>query len=160
MNKAIYFDMDGTIADLYAVNGWLESLRKKHTKPYREAKSMIDMRLLASLINDLQALGYHVGIISWGSKVSDETYLEKVRTTKIKWLRSHLGSVTFDEIKVVEYGTPKSSVADVVGGILFDDEEKNRTAWNGKAYDEKNILEVLSGIVLKEIGFNDEDDDE
>ena len=109
MNKAIYFDMDGTIANLYAVDGWLESLRKKQTKPYREAKSMVNMKMLGQLLNDLQELGYHIGVISWGSKVSDEAYLEKVRTTKIRWLHSHLGSVAFDEIKVVEYGTPKSS---------------------------------------------------
>ena len=27
MTKAIYFDMDGTIADLYAVDGWLDKLK-------------------------------------------------------------------------------------------------------------------------------------
>jgi len=158
MNKAIYFDMDGTIANLYAVDGWLESLRKKQTKPYREAKSMVNMKMLGQLLNDLQELGYHIGIISWGSKVSDEAYLEKVRTTKIRWLHSHLGSVAFDEIKVVEYGTPKSSVADITGGILFDDEEKNRKDWNGIAYDETDILEILAGLVLKEMGLDDEED--
>lgn len=159
MNKAIYFDMDGTIANLYAVDGWLESLRKKQTKPYREAKSMINMKMLGQLLNDLQKLGYHIGVISWGSKVSDEAYLEKVRITKIRWLHSHLGSVTFDEIKVVEYGTPKSSVADITGGILFDDEEKNRKDWNGVAYDETDILEILAGLVLKEMGLGDEEDE-
>lgn len=158
MNKAIYFDMDGTIANLYAVDGWLESLRKKQTKPYREAKSMVNMKMLGQLLNDLQELGYHIGVISWGSKVSDEAYLEKVRTTKIRWLHSHLGSVSFDEIKVVEYGTPKSSVADITGGILFDDEEKNRKDWKGVAYDETDILEILSGLVLKEMGLDDEDE--
>lgn len=158
MNKAIYFDMDGTIANLYAVDGWLESLRKKQTKPYREAKSMVNMKMLGQLLNDLQELGYHIGVISWGSKVSDEAYLEKVRTTKIRWLHSHLGSVAFDEIKVVEYGTPKSSVADITDGILFDDEEKNRKDWKGVAYDETDILEILSGLVLKEMGLDDEDE--
>ena len=158
MNKAIYFDMDGTIANLYAVDGWLESLRKKQTKPYREAKSMVNMKMLGQLLNDLQELGYHIGVISWGSKVSDEAYLEKVRTTKIRWLHSHLGSVAFDEIKVVEYGTPKSLVADITGGILFDDEEKNRKDWKGVAYDETDILEILSGLVLKEMGLDDEDE--
>lgn len=159
MNKAIYFDMDGTIANLYAVDGWLESLCKKQTKPYREAKSMVNMKMLGQLLNDLQELGYHIGVISWGSKVSDEAYLEKVRTTKIRWLHSHLGSVAFDEIKVVEYGTPKSSVADITGGILFDDEEKNRKDWNGIAYDETDILEILAGLVLKEMGLDDEEDE-
>ena len=30
MMKAIYFDMDGTIADLYGVENWLEYFTKKY----------------------------------------------------------------------------------------------------------------------------------
>ena len=33
MTKAIYFDMDGTIADLYAVDGWLDMLRAYDPTP-------------------------------------------------------------------------------------------------------------------------------
>ena len=55
MTKAIYFDMDGTIADLYGVNGWLDSLIAEQTKPYREAKPLVDMRQLGKLLNKLQA---------------------------------------------------------------------------------------------------------
>ena len=153
MSKAIYFDMDGTLDDLYGVDGWLESLRKSHTKPYREAKSLQDMRLLSDLILDLQTLGYHIGIISWGSKQSSDEYLERVAVTKKAWLKKHMGRVTFDEIKVVHYGTPKSSVAEFSDGILFDDEAQNRENWEGTSYDETNILEVLSGLVLDEVGL-------
>ena len=34
--KAIYFDMDGTIADLYGRDGWLDDLMNEYTRPYRE----------------------------------------------------------------------------------------------------------------------------
>jgi hypothetical protein len=50
-------------------------------------------------------------------------------------------------------------VADITGGILFDDEEKNRKDWNGIAYDETDILEILAGLVLKEMGLDDEEDE-
>jgi hypothetical protein len=40
----------------------------------------------------------------------------------------------------VPYGTPKQNFGT---GILFDDEQKNRESWNGKAFDEKNIIKVL-----------------
>ena len=76
--KAIYFDMDGTIADLYAVTNWLNSLENEHTKPYREAKSLVDMRELGKIINHLQNIGYHVGIVSWLSKCGSEKYNAKV----------------------------------------------------------------------------------
>ena len=52
MTKAIYFDMDGTIANLYGVDGWLDCIIKEYTKPYREAKSLINMRKLSKELND------------------------------------------------------------------------------------------------------------
>ena len=47
MNKAIYFDMDGTIADLYGVSGWLADLEAENVRPYAEAKPLINLALLA-----------------------------------------------------------------------------------------------------------------
>ena len=55
--KAVYFDMDGTIADLYGVEGWLDSLIAEQTKPYREAKNLVDMRKLSYELNRLQRAG-------------------------------------------------------------------------------------------------------
>jgi len=147
MTKAIYFDMDGTIADLYGVDGWLKNLENFQTKPYREAKALVNMRELAKVLNLLQSCGYHIGIISWLSKAHNAAYDEKVAATKIKWLAKHLGSVQFDEIKIVPYGTPKQNSVDFPAGILFDDEKPNRDNWNGKAYDVDNILGVLKALV-------------
>lgn len=147
MNKAIYFDMDGTIAGLYQVEGWLNNLINEQTRPYREAKSLVDMRKLGKVLNTLQAEGYHIGIISWLSKNGSEEYNERVTTTKINWLKTHLGAVEFDEIKIVKYGTPKQEVVNFPEGILFDDEEPNRNNWKGTAFDVDNILEILANLI-------------
>lgn len=147
MNKAIYFDMDGTIAGLYQVEGWLNNLINEQTRPYREAKSLVDMRKLGKVLNTLQAEGYHIGIVSWLSKNGSEEYNEKVTTTKINWLKTHLGAVEFDEIKIVKYGTPKQEVVNFPEGILFDDEELNRNNWKGTAFDVDNILEILANLI-------------
>lgn len=144
MTKAIYFDMDGTIADLYGVDGWLDYLCAEKTKPYREAKPLVDMRKLGKLLNTLQEQGWKIGIISWLSKSGSDAYNERVAQTKEKWLEKHLGSVTFDEIKIAKHGMPKQFLADHAFGILFDDEQRNRDNWLGEAYDVHNILEVLS----------------
>lgn len=143
MNKAIYFDMDGTIADLYGVENWLDSLQKEHTKPYRIAKPLIDMRSLARELNRLQQEGYKVGIISWLSKCGSTTYGVRVAEAKRKWLKRHLSSVKFDSIHIVEYGTPKHTIG---SGILFDDEEANRKMWGKGAYDIHNIIDILRAI--------------
>ena len=146
MYKAIYFDMDGTISDTYGVENWLDYLIAGKTKPYREAKPLVDMRQLAKLLNTLQAQGWKIGVISWLSKSGTDEYNERVTQTKEKWLAKHLGSVNFDEIKIAKYGTPKQFLADHPFGILFDDEQPNRDAWVGEAYDVHNILQVLTAI--------------
>ena len=82
------------------------------------------------------------GIIAMG-----DDYNEKVTYAKQKWLKQHLASVNFDEINIVKYGTPKSTVVGIQGGILFDDEERNREEWNGFAYEPSEIIEVLNSLL-------------
>ena len=146
MTKAIYFDMDGTIADLYGVEGWLNDLESENERPYATAKPLIRMSALARVLNRLQREGYTIGIISWLSKGGSDDYNEKVAYAKQKWLKQHLASVNFDEINIVKYGTPKSTAVNTQGGILFDDEERNRTEWNGTAFDVDNIIEILKAL--------------
>jgi hypothetical protein len=147
MKNAIYFDMDGTIANLYGVENWLDYLVASDPYPYKAAKPMVNMNRLARLLNRLQAEGWHIGIVSWLSKSSNETYDNAVTLAKAQWLDRHLHSVHWNEIKIVPYGTPKQEVVDVVGGILFDDEVPNRENWTGTAYDVENILEILKGLI-------------
>ena len=147
MDKAIYFDMDGTIADLYGVENWLDYLVNSKTKPYREATPLVNMRKLGRLLNTLQSIGYHIGIVSWLSKSGTDAYNEKVAETKKAWLSRHLGAVQFDEIHIVKYGTPKWSVVDMPAGLLFDDEEQNRSAWLGRAKNVNDILDTLSTLL-------------
>lgn len=143
MNRQIWFDMDGTLADLYGVENWLEKLRASDPSPYAEAAPLLKMQSLARVLNRLRREGYEVGVISWLSKCGTAEYDEAVTNAKIAWLRLHLKSVQFDHIDIVRYGTPKQNGRN---GILFDDEEPNRQAWNGQAYDVENIIEVLKAL--------------
>lgn len=140
MIKTINFDLDGTIANLYGVEGWLNDLINSNPRPYIEAKPLVNMQVLARLLNKLRKRGYTINVISWLSKNSNAEYDKMVTNAKIKWLKTHLASVEFDNIYIVAYGTPKQTLAD---GILFDDEIGNRTAWNGVAYDVDNIIGIL-----------------
>ena len=142
----IYLDLDGTVADLYGVEGWLDDLEAKRTRPYDEAKPMHNMSALARALNKAQKNGIQIGVISWLSKTATEDYNKAVTKAKRKWLKKHLKSVNFDEIHIVEYGTPKSTVAKNIG-ILFDDEERNRLEWNkGDAFPPEKIFEILKKI--------------
>lgn len=139
----IWFDMDGTIADLYGVENWLDYLMTSNPLPYAVAKPLIRLNALARVLNRLQREGYRIGIISWLSKNGSEEYNRQVTETKKAWLKKHLASVKFDEIHIVKYGVPKQTFAKTCDDILFDDEEKNRKEWKGVAYSEKEMMAVL-----------------
>lgn len=143
--RTIYFDMDGTIANFYGVEGWLNDLINENDRPYRNAKPLINMQRLAHKLNNLQKKGFRIGIISWGSKNSSENFLENVKTAKMDWLNLHLNSVKWNEIHIVPYGTPKE-IFKKKDDILFDDEELNRKNWKYNAYTEKEIFTTLATI--------------
>ena len=134
------FDMDGTIADLYGVENWLEDLINENVRPYAEAKPLVRLSALARVLNRLQREGHKINVISWLSKNGSAEYNAKVAEVKKAWLAKHLPSVHWDNIIIVAYGTPKETLGT---GILFDDEEKNRNNWTGKAFDVNAILEIL-----------------
>ena len=146
MTKTIFFDMDGTIADLYGVQNWLDYLIAKDALPYEVAKPLIRLSALARVLNNLQRKGYRIGVISWLAKNSTAEYDEAVTEAKLEWLAKHLASVAFDEINIVKYGTPKQLFAKTEQDILFDDEEKNRNEWTGEAFGVDAIIEVLKGL--------------
>ena len=148
MTKTINFDMDGTIADLYAVDNWLSKLRAYDATPYKDAAPLVRLSTLARYIHKAQRNGYTVNIISWLSKDPDPDYGEAVTAAKIDWLKRHLPSVDFDNIFIVPYGTPKESIAD---GVLFDDEKPNRDAWtkanaDNLSFDTDALLKVLRDL--------------
>jgi len=142
----ICFDMDGTIANLYGVDGWLDNLINEDVRPYREAKVLLNMNSLAKRLNKLQKQGHEIVIISWLSKCGSDNYNKAVTEVKKAWLKKHLGSIKFDEINIVKYGVNKNIFCKSSEDILFDDEDKNRENWSGKAYNVNAILETLKAI--------------
>lgn len=141
--KNIYFDMDGTIANLYGVDGWLSDILDESVRPYVEAKPLVNMNSLARILNRLSREGYSINVISWTAKNGRAEYNKAIAEAKRAWLAKHLGSVKFDAVMVIPYGEPKQNHGN---GVLFDDEKPNRDNWNGVAYDEKNIIEILKNM--------------
>lgn len=143
MVKEINFDMDGTIADFYGVENWLDYLVNRDPYPYENARPLVNLSVLARYLNRLQREGYAINIISWLAKNSTEEFDEMVTFAKKKWLKKHLPSVNWNKITIVQYGVNKATLGN---GILFDDEENNRKMWGQGAYDVHNILEVLKSF--------------
>ena len=142
--RKIYFDMDGTIADLYGVTTWLDDITARDIRPYAIAKPLVDVNAFVEVLNTLKNLGYGIGIITWLAKCDDVEYHARVTKAKKTWLANTF-NFNFDEIIVVNYGTPKQNFA-TKNDVLFDDEELNRKTWCGTAYNVENIVETLKKI--------------
>ena len=145
----IYFDMDGTLADLYGVDNWLPKLRAENATPYIEAEPLVDLYEMEWLLAELQHIGYTLGIISWTSKDGSAEYNKAVRKAKLEWLAGCFPEIEFDEIHIVKYGTRKDYIAKDKYGIIFDDDERVREKWRGEAINPnyEDIIKTLEKLV-------------
>ena len=152
MTKTLVFDMDGTIANLYGVENWLEMLRAEDPTPYIVAQPMYDMDALKVILEMLKLQGWTIAVTSWLSMGSTREYDKLVRQAKREWLERY--DFPFDEIHLVAYGTTKANCTRKNGGyqILVDDNEKVRNGWNlgGTINANENILEKLVDLLLTE----------
>lgn len=148
--KMICFDMDGTIADLYAVDGWEPMLRDENPTPYIIAEPMWDMEKLRNVLIQLSEQGWEIRVITWLSRNSTPQYKKAVRKAKADWLKTY--NFPVDKCHMVAYGTTKASTvrdyAEVA--ILVDDNEKVRNGWTlGETIDpvNENVIDELEKLL-------------
>lgn len=137
--KRIWLDMDGTVADLYKVDGWLDCLLESDTHPYEVAAPI---NITDADIQKLHEMGFSVGVISWGAKSSSNQFLKDTKKAKLQWVRDNLPSID-GPIHVVHFGTPKHRFKSM-GDILVDDEESNRNAWGDNAMSPDDLVRMVA----------------
>ena len=153
MIKMICFDMDGTIADLYGVKGWLEMLRNENPTPYEVAEPIWNTEALNAILMALQAKGIEIRIVTWLSKDSTEEYKTATREAKREWLADN--AFPYDHFHGVKYGATKADsirkyLAEGETAILIDDNDKVRRGWHmGEAINPTttDIIEYLAGLL-------------
>lgn len=126
--KAVYFDMDGTVADLYNREGWLYQLENE-LPVFEDLAPMVDMDKLAEVCGKLMAQGWKVGVITWLPMMASESYEEESSKEKKAWLDRHMPYV--QEVHCLPYGTPKQRGPRVHSDrmVLVDDNEAVRQMW-------------------------------
>lgn len=148
MRKMLVFDMDGTIADFYNVEGWLDDLKAEKTRPYDEAKPLYDMTELAELLNMLRAHGWCICVTTWLAKGATKEYNKAITKAKKEWLAKY--NFPYDEIHCVKYGTTKANCTRKKADfqILIDDNKKVRDGWTlGTTVNaEFNIMNFLKAL--------------
>ena len=153
MERTIVFDMDGTIANFYGVQGWLEYLMNEDTTPYEIAEPLYDMDNLNEILMALKANGWRIAITTWLAKGGTKEYNDRTRKAKLAWLEKY--NFPYDEIHLVKYGTTKANCTRKLGlgQILVDDNEKVRKGWKlgGTINAQNDIMYELAQILYNEM---------
>lgn len=153
--KKIYFDMDGTVYDLYGMDNWLEMLRNEEKGAFTKGHPLVDMEVLQDICLCLIANGYQIGIITWLPMGASLEYCEVCTEEKRKWAEKNMPYIS--EFYALEYGTPKqyAPARRAAEMWLVDDSKEVREMWvtekQRKAIDANdNIIKALERILNDE----------
>lgn len=144
-SKTIYFDLDGTVYDLYNLPRWLERITVDYdASAYSDGSLMVDRDTLHALLDSLLDSGYRIGVVSWvaGGNPPAE-FVSAIRRTKRAWIRENMPQVS--EVHIVKYGTPKYRVVSDPHGILVDD-KPHEVGWKGRTIHADNLVTDLKGL--------------
>lgn len=142
----LVFDMDGTIADLYGVEGWLTDIDNFNVRPYRDCKPIYNMVLLNQVLADLKAQGWIIAVTTWLSMTGTKEYNREVAKVKKEWLDRY--NFPYDEIHCVKYGTTKANCTRGKADrqVLIDDNINVINGWWGEKILAKN-KNVISELI-------------
>ena len=145
--NTIYFDLDGTLYDLYGQPRWLERITVDYDASAYDADApMVDLDDLHAVLDALVSQGYRVGVISWCAGDNPPRWYDTaVRRVKRAWVKKFLPQAT--EVHIVKYGTPKHRVASDPQGILIDDNNEILSTWKGQKVHASEMFDTLKGLM-------------
>lgn len=133
MSKKIYFDLDGTLADLYNRKNWLDDIENERSGVFKDLPTIVNFDdSFFLLIDELLRDGWGMGVITWTPMQASPEYEEVCRQEKLEWIRENLPFVT--EINIVPYGVPKQKAIQKRAKkmVLIDDNADVVKMWNTK----------------------------
>lgn len=153
--KKIYFDMDGTVYDLYGMTNWLFRLKNEIQGTFTLGNALVDMDELKEVCLKLITKGYQIGIITWLPMGASLEYCEICTKEKREWAEKNMPYIS--EFYALEYGVPKqyAPARRAAEMWLVDDNKEVREMWvtekQRKAIDAtENIINALVALAEKE----------
>lgn len=147
MAKKIFFDMDGTIADLYGTENWLDKLLNEERGLFENLPVMHNKQELEKTFNELAKKGYELEIITWTPKNATNKYINTVTREKINWVQKNFPMIK--NIHCLAYGTPKQKapITKAKEMILVDDNEEVLEKWKTKI--QRQIIKADTNLLGK-----------
>lgn len=104
---SIWFDLDGTLYELYKMPNWLERLEAKDWNVFVDGEPRKHHERIREAIRALQAKGWKVGCITWGSKGISEKELQEIAEKKKEFLAKYFPEL-LENFYCLPYGTSKT----------------------------------------------------
>lgn len=153
IKKECYFDLDGTIYDLYGMKDWLERIENEKPNTFTDGKFIVNYNEFMECVKQLEKQGYIFNVISWLPYNVTYNYKKKCEQEKRNWIKKFLPFVK--NVEIQSYGILKHT--HVESGILIDDNEKicrhwrneNRIALNVNK--EFNVIKALKKLIRGEV---------
>lgn len=154
MSMKIYFDLDGTVYDLYGQKDWLDKLRNEEKGIFNTDNILFNPAEFYDVISKLLKKGVKFGVITWLSMTSTPEYDEIATAEKKQWCDKYLPFI--DTFVAQAYGTPKQQgiIKRTKSDILIDDNAEVGIVWqNGKdrvymqVTKENNVVTILNNIL-------------
>lgn len=153
IKKECYFDLDGTIYDLYGMKDWLERIENEKPNVFTDGNFIVNYNEFMEYVRQLEKQGYTFNVISWLPYDVTYNYKKKCEQEKRNWIKKFLPFVK--NVEIQSYGILKHT--HVESGILIDDNEKickhwrneNRIALNVNK--EFNVIKALKKLIRGEV---------
>lgn len=134
----VYFDLDGTLFNLYGKIDWLETLRSEKEGAFKVGDLLndgfmpeIDLVEFYDKIDTLRSKGVTFGVITWLPMEATKEYEVVCTKEKEEWIKEYLPFV--ESVSIVPYGTPKHSLCGKAKRVvLIDDNKKVCKDWRTK----------------------------
>lgn len=134
--NTVLLDMDGTIADTYAIPNWLDQLRNESVKPFEMAEPLISESTLLSLFTDENII---VCTMLPKGVALGTPYADACQRAKRQWLERYFPSLT--NVLFMEYSNDKSLGEYSKKCLLVDDSDVIRNNFNGYTLNASALLE-------------------
>lgn len=125
--RVVYLDMDGTIYNLYGIDGWLRGLRSEESGVFSHDERLITEE---DLFRYFPPNRYEIRVLSMTPKGASKKYCAQVIAEKDAWLDHYFPSLTKRIYRA--YGNNKN-LAHSEDKILVDDSEAIRSTFRGTA---------------------------